>query len=183
MRRRDFIAGLSSVAAMPFAAGAQQEERMRRVGVFMILTATDPESSARVAAFEQGLQQLGWTVGRNVRTEYFWGVTDADRSRIQAAELVALVPDVILAVGVPALVATKQATRTLPIVFVNIVDPVGAGFVDSLARPGGNATGFTTFEYDISAKWVELLKQIVPGVTRVAVLRIPPPPPELASWP
>ena len=173
MRRRDFIAGLSSVAAMPFAAGAQQEERMRRVGVFMILTATDPESSARVAAFEQGLQQLGWTVGRNVRTEYFWGVTDADRSRIQAAELVALVPDVILAVGVPALVATKQATRTLPIVFVNIVDPVGAGFVDSLARPGGNATGFTTFEYDISAKWVELLKQIVPGVTRVAVLRDP----------
>jgi putative ABC transport system substrate-binding protein len=139
----------------------------------MNLTADDPETSARVTAFAQGLQQLGWTDGRNVRIDYRRSAGDADRSRKYAAELVALAPDVILANGSPAVAPLQQLTRTVPIVFVYIVDPVGAGFVESLPRPGGNITGFTFFEYGMSAKWLELLKEIVPQLKQVAVLRDP----------
>jgi putative ABC transport system substrate-binding protein len=172
MRRRQFITLLGGVAAAwPLAARAQQAERARRVGVLMNLTADDLEASARITAFAQGLQQLGWTDGRNVRIDYLWGAAGADRSRKYAAELVALAPDVVLAVGTPAVAALQQATRTVPTVFVNVVDPVGAGLVDSLAQPGGNATGFILFEYGISAKWLELLKEIAPRLKRVAVLR------------
>jgi ABC-type uncharacterized transport system substrate-binding protein len=172
VNRRDFITLLGgAAAAWPVAARAQQPERIRRVGVLMNLTADDPEASARVTAFAQGLQQFGWTAGHNVRIEYRWGAVDADRSRRYAAELVALAPDVILASGVPVVTALLQATRTVPIVFAQIVDPVGSGLVASLARPGANATGFTVFEYGMSGKWVELLKEIAPGVKRVAVLR------------
>src|SRR5215472_5551476 len=163
MRRREFITLLGGAGvAWPLAARAQQGERMRRVGVLMNLTADDPEASDRVTAFAQGLQQLGWTAGHNVRIDYRWGAVDADRSRRYAAELVALAPDVILASGIPVVTALLQATRTVPIVFAQIVDPVGAGFVESLPRPGGNITGFTFFEYGMSAKWLELLKEIVP---------------------
>jgi putative ABC transport system substrate-binding protein len=172
MKRRDFITLLGgAAAAWPLAARAQQLERMRRVGVLMNLTADDPEASARVTAFAQGLQQLGWTAGHNVRIDYRWSAVDADRSRRYAVELVALAPDVILASGVPVVTALLQATRSVPIVFAQVIDPVGSGLVASLARPGGNATGFTTFEYGMSGKWVELLKEMAPGVTRVAVLR------------
>jgi putative ABC transport system substrate-binding protein len=172
IRRREFIATLGGVAAAwPLAARAQQPERMRRVGVLMNLTADDPEASARVTAFAQGLQQSGWTVGHNVRIDYRWGAADADRSGRYAAELLALAPDVILSTGSPATKALQQATRSVPTVFANVVDPVGAGFVDSLAKPGGNATGFIAFEYVISAKWLELLKDIAPQLKQVAVLR------------
>jgi putative ABC transport system substrate-binding protein len=171
MKRREFITLLGSAAAWPLAARGQQPERIRRIGVLMNLTADDPEASDRVTAFAQGLQQLGWTAGHNVRIDYRWGAVDADRSRRYAAELVALAPDVILASGVPVVTALLQATRTVPIVFAQIVDPVGSGLVASLARPGGNATGFTVFEYGMSGKWVELLKEIAPGVKRVAVFR------------
>jgi putative ABC transport system substrate-binding protein len=170
MRRREFITLLGGAAAWPVAARAQQSERMRRIGVLMVTTADDPESSLRQAALTQGLQQLGWTAGRNVQIEYRWGA-DSGHARTLAAELVALAPDVILSNGVPALAAVKQVTGTVPIVFVNVVDPVGAGFVESLAQPVGNATGFISYEYGISAKWLELTKQIAPNVTRVAVLR------------
>jgi putative ABC transport system substrate-binding protein len=146
---------------------------MRRIGVLMNLAADDPEGQARIAAFHQGLQQWGWTIGRNVRIDVRWETGDADRIRRYAAELVALAPDIILASAAAAMVAVQQASRTVPIVFVNIIDPVGAGYVSSLARPGGNATGFTPFEYGLSGKWLELLKQIVPGVMRAAVLRDP----------
>ena len=174
MKRREFITLLGgAAAAWPLAARAQQPERMRRIGVLMSLAADDPEGQARVAAFLQGLQQLGWTDGRNVRIDTRWGAGDADRSRKYAAELVALAPDVILASGGSAVGPLLQATRTVPIVFTQTPDPVGAGFVASLARPGGNATGFTMFEYGMSGKWLELLKQIAPGVTRAAVLRDP----------
>jgi putative ABC transport system substrate-binding protein len=171
VKRREFITLLGAAATWPLATRAQQGERMRRIGVLVNLPADDPEASARVTAFAQGLQQLGWTVGRNVRVDYRWGAMDADRSRGPAAELVALAPEVVLAAGSPAVVALQQAERTLPMVFVNVVDPVSAGFVDSLAHPGGNATGFITFEYVISAKWLELLKDIAPQLKRVAVLR------------
>jgi len=172
VKRREFITLLGGAAvAWPLAARAQQPERMRRVGVLMNLTADDPEASARVTAFAQGLQQLGWTAGHNVRIDYRWDAGDADRSRRYAAELVALAPDVILAVGSPAVAALQQATRTVPIVFAIVVDPVGAGFVDSLAHPGGNLTGFIVYEYGTSAKWLELLKAIAPELKRVAVLR------------
>ena len=173
MRRREFITLLGGAAAWPLAARAQQPERVRRIGVLMNLAADDPEGQARIAAFLQELQQLGWTDGRNVRIEYRWAAGDAERIRKYAAELVALAPDVILAPGSATAVPLLQATRTVPIVFVHVTDPVGAGFVESLARPGGNATGFTLFEYGISGKWLELLKQIAPGVTRAAVLRDP----------
>src|SRR6516164_7919632 len=139
IRRREFIVTLSSAAAWPLTARAQQPDRMRRIGVLMNLTADDPEGSARVTAFAQGLQQLGWTVGRNVRTDYRWGALDADRTRSNATELAALAPDVVLAVGSPAVLALQQVARNVPMVFLNITDPVGAGFVDSLAQPGGNA--------------------------------------------
>jgi putative tryptophan/tyrosine transport system substrate-binding protein len=173
MKRREFITLLGGAAAWPLAVQAQQREKMRRVGVLMNLTADDPQSPVRLAAFLQGLQEAGWTDGRNVRIEYLWGANDVERSRNYAAELVALAPDVILASGSAAVAALQQATRTLPIVFVTVVDPVGSGFVDSLARPGGNITGFPLFEYGISGKWLELLKEIAPPVTRVAVLRDP----------
>ena len=171
MKRREFITLLVGAAAWPLAARAQQGERMPRIGVLLNLTADDPEASARVTTFAQGLQQLGWTVGRNVRIDYRWGAFDADRSRRYAAELVALAPDVVLAGGAPAVVALQQAMHAVPMVFLNIVDPVSAGFVDSLSHPGGNATGFIAFEYVISAKWLELLKDIAPQLKRVAVLR------------
>jgi putative ABC transport system substrate-binding protein len=172
MRRRDFIAGLGSAAAWPMAARAQQRDRMRRIGVLTNLPADDAQMQARNRAFLGSLQQLGWTVGRNVEIEYRWGAEVADRNREYAAELVALAPDVIVdAGGSPGLAALQRATRTVPIVFANIVDPVGQGFVEGLARPGGNITGFTLFEYALSVKWLELLKEIVPGMSQVAVAR------------
>jgi putative ABC transport system substrate-binding protein len=164
---------IGAAAAWPLTANAQQREKMRRIVVLMNLTADDPQSPVRLAAFLQGLRESGWTDGRNVRIEYLWGANDVERSRKYAAELVTLAPDVILASGSPAVAALQQATPTLPIVFVSVVDPVGSGFVDSLARPGGNITGFTLFEYGIGGKWLELLKEIAPRVTRVAVLRDP----------
>ena len=172
LRRRTFITLLGGAAlAWPFAARAQQGERVRRIGVLLNLAENDPEGKARLGAFLQGLQQLGWTIGRNVQIEYRWGAGDPDRTRGYAAELAALAPDVILTAGNAALRQLLQATRTVPIVFTQTADPVGGGFVDSLARPGGNATGFLTFEYSLSGKLLELLKQIIPGMTRAAVLR------------
>jgi putative tryptophan/tyrosine transport system substrate-binding protein len=171
MRRRTFITLLGGAAAWPLAARAQQGERMRRIGVLMNVAADDPESQTRIAAFQQSLQQLGWTDGGNVRIEIRWGAGDVERIRRHATELVALTPDVILATGAPVTAALQQATGSTPIVFVQVIDPVGAGFVESLARPGGNTTGFTVFEYGMSAKWLELLKEIAPRVTRAAVLR------------
>ena len=175
MRRREFITLLGgAAAAWPLAARAQQPERMRRIGVLMASAADEPVSQARIAAFLQGLSQLGWTDGRNVRIDTRWATTNADDLRRHAAELVALAPDVLVAATGTATVAPLlQATRTLPIVFAIVIDPVGAGFVTSLARPGGNATGFLMFEYGLSGKWLELLKQIAPGVTRAAVVRDP----------
>ena len=173
MRRREFIMLLGgSVAAWPLVAWAQQPERMRHIGVLIGNAADDAESLARTEAFAQGLAQLGWVDGRNVRIDTRWAT--ADDIRRHAAELAALAPDVILAAtGTLTVAPLLQATRTLPIVFVLVIDPVGAGFVASLARPGGNATGFTIFEYGMSRKWLELLKEIAPGVTRAAVLRDP----------
>jgi putative ABC transport system substrate-binding protein len=175
MRRREFITLLGgSVATWPLVARAEQPERMRRIGVLMASAADDSESQARIAAFLQALQQLGWADGRNVRIDTRWATTNPDDIRRHAAELVALAPDVILAAtGTVTVVALLQATRTVPIVFVAVIDPVGAGFVTSLARPGGSATGFTIFEYGMSGKWLELLKAIAPSVTRAAVLRDP----------
>jgi len=173
MRRRDFINIVAgSAATWAFAAAhAQQGERVRRVGMLMNLASDDAEEQARVAAFHQGLQQLGWTVGRNVQIDYRWGAGNADRIRKFAAELVALAPDVILSAGSPSVAALQQTTRTVPVVFVGVVDPVSSGFVDSLAEPGGNITGFALYEYNISGKWLELLKEIAPGITRVGVIR------------
>jgi putative tryptophan/tyrosine transport system substrate-binding protein len=175
MRRRDFIALLGgAAAAWPLAARAQQPARIRRIGVMLgLLAADDPEGQARVTAFVQGLQERGWTDGRNVRIGYRWGLGNADRLRRYAAELVALAPEVVLAGGNSALVALQQATSTVPIVFANVSDPVGAGYIASLARPGGNATGFMNVEFSISAKLLELLKEIAPPVARVAVVRTP----------
>jgi ABC-type uncharacterized transport system substrate-binding protein len=174
MQRREFILALGGAAASwPLAARGQQAERMRRIGVLMNQAMDDPEGQARLAAFLQELQQLGWTDGRNLRIDFRWGAGDAERTRRYAAELVALAPDVILGSTSPAVAGLQQATSTVAIVFVQLADPVGAGFVDSLARPGGNATGFTLFEYGISGKWLELLKDIAPRVTRAAVLRDP----------
>jgi putative ABC transport system substrate-binding protein len=170
MQRREFITVLGGAAAWPLAARAQQPERMRRIGVLIgsaaDADADDTDAQARLAAFLQGLAQLGWTDGRNVRIEIRRGGGDAERIRQYAAKLVALAPDVILTSGATPMTPLLQATRTVPIVFVGFADPVGAGVVDSLARPGGNATGFILFEYSLSGKWLELLKQIAPGVTR-----------------
>ena len=172
MRRREFITLLGgAAAAWPLAARAQQLEGMRRIGVLSTLPADDPEGTARTAAFLQTLQELGWTDGRNVRFDIRWGAGDSERIRTYVAELVALKPDVILATGASSVGPLQRTTRTVPLVFVQVTDPVGAGLVESLARPGGNATGFALFEYSTSGKWLELLKEIAPGVTRVAVLR------------
>ena len=173
MKRREFIALIGGIASLPLTARAQQSERKRRVGVLMGLAADDAQGQDRIAAFEKGLQQLGWTDGRDLQIDYRRGGGNTDLTRRYAAELVALEPDVILASGGSVVGALLQATRTVPIVFTQTPDPVAAGFVASLARPGGNATGFTTAEYGISAKWLELLKEIAPGVTRAAVLRDP----------
>jgi putative tryptophan/tyrosine transport system substrate-binding protein len=171
MRRREFVMLLGGAAAWPLRARAQQSRTMRRIGVLMNLAADDPEAPIRLAALLQGLQQLGWTVGQNVQIEYRWGAGNADLMRKHAAELAALAPDVILAHSSAAVAPLLEATRTVPIVFAVVADPVGAGYVESLARPGGNATGFTNFEYSIAPKWLELLKDIAPDVTRAAVLR------------
>jgi putative ABC transport system substrate-binding protein len=173
VRRREFIAGLGGAAAWPLTAQAQQPDSVRHIGVLMTTAADDPAGQARIAAFLQGLQQLGWSVGRNVQIDTRWAAGDADRIRTYAAELVALAPDVVLATGSATVGPLLQATRTVPIVFAYVPDPVGAGFVDSLARPGGNATGFTPFEYSMSGKWLELLKEITPSLTRAAVIRDP----------
>src|SRR5215510_1006370 len=174
MRRREFISLIGGVAiALPFAARALPESRMRRIGVLMPFTATDPEEQERNAVFERSLQHLGWTVGRDLQIDYRSCGGDATAARRYAGELVARAPDVIMTAGSLTIGPALQATRTIPIVFTNVADPVGAGFVRSLARPGGNATGFTNFEYTTTGKWMELLKQIAPRVTRVAVLRDP----------
>jgi ABC-type uncharacterized transport system substrate-binding protein len=175
IRRREFITVTlgGAAVALPLAGRAQQAERMRRIGMLMNLAESDPETRARRAAFLQALQELGWSEGRNLRIDYRWGVGDSDRHRKNAAELVALVPDVILAHGSPIVGALLQATRAVPIVFVATADPIGGGFVDSLARPGGNVTGFMLYEYGLSGKWLELLKEIAPRVTRAAVIRDP----------
>jgi putative ABC transport system substrate-binding protein len=173
MRRRDFIrAVVGAAAAFPYTAGAQQSERTRRIGVLMSLAADDQEGQARFDTFVKALRELGWVDGRNVKIDVRWGA-GAHRTRQYAAELVALSPDVILASGGSVVGALLQATRTVPIVFTATPDPIGAGFVDSLARPGGNATGFSNFDYNIAGKWLELIQQITPGVTRVAVIRDP----------
>jgi ABC-type uncharacterized transport system substrate-binding protein len=177
MRRREFVFALGGTAACstllwPRGARAQQADRMRRVGVVVGATAAaDPEGQARLDVFQQALEGLGWTSGRNLQVERRWSGADPAAVRKHAAELVAFAPDVILSSGTVSLVSLLKETRTVPIVFVNVADPVGAGFVDSLSRPGGNATGFMQFEYSLSGKWLEVLKQVAPGVTRAAVLR------------
>jgi ABC-type uncharacterized transport system substrate-binding protein len=172
VRRREFITLLGgATAAWPLAARAQQPEKMRRIGVLSAIAADDPEAQARNASFLQGLAELGWTVGRNVRIDYRWSAANVDDIRRYAAELVALAPDVILATSGNTVGALQQASASMPIVFAGTVDPVGSGFVDSLARPGGNTTGFLLFEYSLSGKWLELLKQIAPRTTRAAILR------------
>jgi len=171
MQRRDFITLLSGAAATwPLAARAQQPEQMRRIGVLSNAPA-DAQGQSGVEAFQQALRQLGWSDGRNVRIDVRWGENDPDRDRKYAAELVALAPDVLLAAGTLSVAALQKATRSVPIVFVRVSDPVGGGLVESLARPGGNTTGFMNFEYNLSGKWLQLLKQVAPLVTRVIVLR------------
>ena len=174
MRRRQFISLLGgAAAAWPVAARGQQGERARRIGVLMSLAANDPQSRMRLTAFEQHLQQLGWTNDRSVRIDYRWGAAEPELLGRYTAELLALDPDVILATGTHTVTTLQKATRSLPIVFVQVIDPVGVGIVSSLAKPGGNVTGFTQFEYGMSAKWIELLKEIAPNVTRAAILRDP----------
>ena len=181
--RRELITLLGSAATVwPFAARAQQGKRMRRVGALIPLPANDPQAQVRNAAFLQGLQQFGWTVGKDVQIDYRWSAGNEDDTRKYALELVALAPDVIFASGSQALGPLQRATRTVPIVFVLVADPVGAGFVDSLARPGGNITGFTSYEYGLGAKWLEVLKQIAPNVTRVAVVRDAAMPTGIGVW-
>src|SRR5262245_56301867 len=170
MKRREFIS-LVGAAALPLAARAQQAERMRRIGVLMVYEESDPEGQVRAVAFRQTLEKLGWTEGRNVRIDFRWAEGLAERVRSHAGELAALTPSVTLATASPSVGALQQVPHTVPIVFVSVVDPVGAGIVPNLARPGGNTTGFTLFEYAISGKWLEQLKEIAPIVTRVAVLR------------
>jgi putative ABC transport system substrate-binding protein len=182
MKRREFITLLGGAAAWPLAAHAQQADRVRRIGVLMNRTVDDAHGQARLAALRQALQQLGWSDGRNVRIDIRWGEDDVDRERKAAVELVALVPDIVVASGTLSVAALQYISRTLPIVFAAVADPVGAGFVDSLARPGGNATGFMIYEYSLSVKWLELLKQIAPSVTRAAILRNPANPMGIASF-
>ena len=172
-KRREFFTLLGGAATWPLAARAQQAERMRQIGVLNPLAEDDPEGQSRLRAFVQGLQQLGWTDGRNLRIDIRWGAGDAERIRRYAAELAALAPDVVLSAASASTAAAIEATRTVPIVFVNVADPVGAGYVNSLARPGGNATGFILYEYSLGAKWLELLKELAPQMTRTAVIRDP----------
>src|SRR5262245_14732369 len=173
MRRREFITLIGGAAAWPLVARAQQGERIRRIGVLSGSAPDDPDAQARLAALRQGLQQLGWIEGRNLQIDARWGAGDAAETRKAATESAALAPDVIVPSGSLGASAVLQATRTVPTVFVIVPDPVGSGFVESLAQPGGNATGFMMFEYGLSAKWLELLKEIAPGVTRAAELRHP----------
>ena len=182
MRRREFIGFLGSATAWPHAAWAQQPERMRRIGVLMPFAVDDPQTQGRVTAFLQGLAQLGWTDGRNVQVDTRWAAGNADHFRRYAAELIALAPDVILASGGTGVWALLQATRTVPIVFTQTADPVGAGYINSLARPGGNATGFTTMEFGMSGKYLELLKEIAPRMVLVGVLRDPTIPQGIGQW-
>jgi putative ABC transport system substrate-binding protein len=173
LRRREFIAVMGGATAWPLTAGAQPSERVRRIGVFMNFAADDPAAQARILAFAQAMAQLGWIDGRNVRIDIRLGASDPERIRRYAAELVALAPDVILAAASMTVAPLLQATREVPIVFVQVAEPVGAGFVESLARPGGNATGFMLYEYGIGGKWLALLKEIAPGVRRVAFFQNP----------
>jgi putative tryptophan/tyrosine transport system substrate-binding protein len=173
MRRRDFIGVVVGLAAWPIAARAQKREEIRRIGVLMNRAADDPQGQARLLAFGHALQQLGWSDGYNMRIETRWGEDDVERERKYAAELVALAPDVILASGSLSVAALQRVTHTLPIVFAAVADPIGAGFVDTLSRPGGNTTGFMLFEYSLSGKWLELLKQVAPRVTQAGILRVP----------
>jgi putative tryptophan/tyrosine transport system substrate-binding protein len=166
MRRREFIAGVGGVVSLPLAAYAQQASTTKRVAILMNLQEGDPEGQARLAAFFQGMRTSGWTQGSNLQADIRWGAGNAERMRKYAAELVALSPDVILAATSTTVDPLQQATRTVPIVFVQFIDPVGSGVVATLSRPGGNATGFTAFEYGTSGKWLELLKRILPRVTR-----------------
>jgi putative ABC transport system substrate-binding protein len=172
LKRRQFVTLLGgAAAAWPLVARAQQREQMRRIAVLMGFAENDPEGQARVAAFRETLRNLGWTQGRSFRIDYRWGGGDADRLRTGASELLAVAPEVVVSGGVSAFSAILKMTRSVPIVFVGVTDPVGGGLVESLARPGGNATGFTQFEYGISGKWLEVLKQVAPRVTRAAVIR------------
>jgi putative ABC transport system substrate-binding protein len=171
MKRRDFIKVIAGCAAAWPIAAASQVEQKRRIGIILAYAEDNPEAPPRIAAFVKGLRQLGWIDGRNIQIDYRYSGGDSERSRKYAAELVALAPDVILAGNTSTVAPLQRATRTVPIVFAGVVDPVAAGFVDSLARPGGNTTGFTQFEYGMSGKWLELLKEIAPNVNRVAVLR------------
>jgi|RhiMetdeSRZDD1v2_1073273.scaffolds.fasta_scaffold20668_8 ABC-type uncharacterized transport system substrate-binding protein len=173
MRRREFITLLGAAAAWPLAARAQQPGKMPRVGMLLAFAESDPTMQARLAAFRQGLAELGWNEGRNVRIDYRFAGSDIERFRVHAAELIALAPDIMFAHSNPGLAALRQENRTIPTVFVQVADPVGSGFIDSLARPGGNATGFTNFEPATGGKWVEILKEIAPGVSRTAVLMHP----------
>jgi putative tryptophan/tyrosine transport system substrate-binding protein len=173
MRRREFIAGSAGSAVWARVAWGQQPDRIRRIGVLLGLAEDDPQTKEALAAFQRELQRLGWVEGRNVRFDYRFTGADYDLLRKYAAELVGLGPDVILAHGSTTVASLQQTTRTVPIVFVQVADPVGGGMIENLARPGGNATGFTLFEYSIAAKWLELLKQIVPNVGRAAILRDP----------
>src|SRR6266852_8880482 len=171
MRRREFLTLLSGAAvAWPLAARAQQPERLRRIGVLMTGGENDPLSKPRVVAFEQALQAAGWIAGRNVRLDYRWDRGDAEETRALAKELIGLQPEVLVGAGSPAVPALLQETRTIPVVFLQVSDPVGSGFVSNLARPGANATGFTNYEFSMGGKWLELLKQIVPGITRVLIM-------------
>jgi putative tryptophan/tyrosine transport system substrate-binding protein len=183
IKRRDFITLLGGAAvAWPLAARAQQTDRMRRIGVLMNRAADDLEGQAAVTAFQKSLEQLGWSDSRNVQIDTRWGEDDIDRERKYAAELIALPPDIILASGTLSVMPLQRITRTLPIVFVNVTDPVGAGLVDSLAHPGGNITGFMNFEYSLSGKWLELLKEIAPNLTRVAIVKQPASPVDSAQF-
>src|SRR5262245_59854645 len=183
MRRREFITLLGgTAAAWPMAAWGQQGERMRRIGILMNTAADDPEPQTYIAAFRQALQQLGWTEGRNLQVDTRWGAGSTERFRRYGSELVALAPDLILAAGVGVVIAVQAASRGVPIVFVQSIDPIGGGVVASLARPGGNATGFMQFEYTLSGKWLELLKEIAPRVTRVAILRDSTNPAGIGQW-
>jgi putative tryptophan/tyrosine transport system substrate-binding protein len=182
MRRREFIAGLGSATAWPLVARAQQAERMRRVGVLMSQPANDEFAQIYLSSFAQALQELGWTIGRNVRVDYRWGAGDADLIRKYAAELLTLAPDVILVNAGRIVRALQQGSRAVPIVFVTTIDPVGGGLVESLARPGSNATGFASYEFSMGGKWLGLLKEIEPRVKRVAIIRNPSVPADVGGF-